>query len=130
LEDEAKRGTAGSLGYPSVVYKVVGKDDGQAYALRRVDNIRTTNQIVNAALEMWRRVSHPNIVKLRMAFTQQGALFFIRDYFPGALTIRERYMLKRGQLLPEQKIWSYIAQVVALSLVLSLSRPTQSLFLS
>lgn len=106
LDDENKpRGTAGAMGYASVIYKasacegrrtivtpqapakakaqtavflpqrrtrltlprkrthvrtsckqVVSHEDGNAYALRRFDNARTTPKIVGAAVDAWRRI--------------------------------------------------------------------------
>lgn len=36
---QTKRGTGGSYGYPTAVYKAVDRSDSQVYALRRVDNV-------------------------------------------------------------------------------------------
>ncbi len=37
------------------IYKVVSASDGMAYALRRVDNVRMSNDIAAAALALWSR---------------------------------------------------------------------------
>ena len=62
----------GAFGYPSVIYKVLSHDDGNIYALRRFDSVRTNPKIVATALDNWRRIQHPNIVRLSKAFLQHG----------------------------------------------------------
>lgn len=47
--NEAMRSTGGSFGYPSALYKVTDRLDSQVYALRRFDNVKTTNQITKNA---------------------------------------------------------------------------------
>jgi len=121
LDDTHKaRGTTGAFGYPSVIYKVLSHDDGNVYALRRFDSVRTNPKIVSSVVESWRRIQHPNIVKLNKAFIQHGnALFFVHEYFPGAQSITQRYVnTARGQQqqqqrLPEKLLWSFITQLVS-----------------
>ena len=93
---------------------MVSHEDGNTYALRRFDGVRTTPKIVAAALESWRRVQHPNIVRLSRAFVQHGALFFLHDYCSGAQSIMQRYITPRGgPRLPEKLIWSFIVQLMS-----------------
>ena len=63
------RGTAGSCGYPTTMYKVVNNKDGFTYALRRVDNVRSvTPELCAMTQRAWQRVGHANVVPLREIF--------------------------------------------------------------
>lgn len=42
------------------------------YALRRVDNVRASNEVAAGAVELWRRVPHPSVIPLRNAFVQNA----------------------------------------------------------
>ena len=110
------RGTAGSFGYPSSVYKVVSEKTGLIYALRRFDNIKTNPKVTQQVLQIWnktRGTMHPNIVSLRSAFVHQRALFFTHDYFAGAKTLRDCYLNgPHIQPLPEPLLWSFMCQLV------------------
>ena len=56
LDMEGKqRGTAGSFGYPSYVYKVVSEKTGILYALRRIDNVKTNPKITQQVLQIWNK---------------------------------------------------------------------------
>ena len=117
LDMEGKqRGTAGSFGYPSYVYKVVSEKTGILYALRRIDNVKTNPKITQQVLQIWNKAQgtvHPNIVTLRSAFVHQRALFFTHDYFAGAKTLRECYLSgAHVQPLPEPLLWSFMCQIV------------------
>ena len=73
LDASAKpRGTTGSLGYVTTVYKVIGVDDGIAYALRRADNVRSSSHVTSKIVHAWGQVLHPNIVTLKDAFVYQN----------------------------------------------------------
>jgi len=95
--------TTGTFGYVSTIFKCVSTQDGMCYALRRVDGVRSQASIMNAVLSAWHRASHPTIVPLRRVFAggaggvRNGAgmantLFFAHDFYPGAQTMRERYL--------------------------------------
>lgn len=105
---------SGSFGYPSVLYKVVSQEDGFPYALRRFDNVKCSHKIAGAAMEAWKRVRHPNIVKLSSCYVLNRALFFVHEYFVGSSTLTERYLDKRGPLLQERLVWSYVVQCAAI----------------
>ncbi|RHX98094.1 hypothetical protein DYB38_007360, partial [Aphanomyces astaci] len=62
------RNVAGSFGYPSHSYKVLSDTDGRTYALRRIENARTTPAIVQQAVDMWKRVQHAAMVPLHRGF--------------------------------------------------------------
>jgi len=113
-----KDANAGSFGYPSSVFKVVSREDGLLYCLRRLDNVKCVSaKITRQVNECWTKFNHPGVVKLKKCFIAQRALFFVNEYHPGAKTLMERYIVPQGnetsQILPERLIWSYITQLVA-----------------
>jgi len=108
---------AGSFGYPSHVFKVVSREDGCVYCLRRFDNTKLSNRIVAAVTEKWSSMSHPGICRLHKCFLTQRALFFVHDYCAGgAQSIQERYLSSTSNNAPvsERLIWSYITQLVSI----------------
>ena len=121
LDDPSvRRDTAGSLGYPSALYKVVDSKNGVTYALRRIDNTRATHAIAKATVDMWRRKHphHANVVGFRDAFVSQRALFFVHDYHPGAESVAAQFLdykksQNSGGLVPEAALWSIICQILS-----------------
>ncbi|ETV93388.1 hypothetical protein, variant [Aphanomyces invadans] len=111
------RNVAGSFGYPSHSYKVLSETDGRTYALRRIENVRTTPAIVQQAVDMWKRVSHAAMVPLHRAFVSHGALFFLCEFFPGAVSVHQKYMnpVPMSSVEPpsEAFLWSLLTQVCA-----------------
>lgn len=83
-----------------------------ALALRRFDNIKSSPQAAAEVADRWKHATHPNIIQLHGAWVHQRALFFTHDYYPGAQTLQERYLLQRGTLIPEPTLWAYICQLV------------------
>lgn len=120
------------LNLPVCVVQVVSKDDGIAYCVRRVDYVKTSPHVTSNAVKRWAAVFHPAIVTLRDCFVYNSgavvsgcqpasipygicfaALFFVHDYYPSALTMREAY-LESGSvsgLLPEATLWSIASQL-------------------
>ena len=107
----------GSFGYVSSIYKVISVNDGMAYALRRVENVRATPAVLEGAVKAWARAAHPSIVTLRRAFPGAagagGGIYFLHDYYPGARTLRELYLDVRGPPVAEKTMWSIVCQCVA-----------------
>ena len=102
-----------SFGYPSSISKVVDQTDSQIYALRRFDNVRTSQTVITNALSNWRDVRHPGIVSLYNVFMEKGALFFAYMYHPGALTLKQRFVDKMGPLVSEALIWRLMIQLLS-----------------
>ncbi len=114
LDDpNTNKGTAGSCGYPTVLYKVVNTKDGNLYALRRIDNVRIHAENALNIFQRWKTVQHANVIPLRDAFLHQRALFLMHDYIPGAKTVNE-FVHQRGidHLLPENILWNIITQLL------------------
>jgi len=92
--------TSGSFGYPSIVYKVVSKESGGVFALRRFDNVKASQKIAAAAMAAWGGGvgtpkdidKHPSLVKLSRAFVANRALFFVHDFHPQAKTLSQLYI--------------------------------------
>jgi PAB-dependent poly(A)-specific ribonuclease subunit 3 len=117
-------GSRSSFGYPTSVFKVVSREDGHLYCLRRFDNVRSVSyKIATAVTERWNNkgatlksgllaVEHPGIVRFYRCFVSNRAVFFLHQYVPGARTLRERF-IGTGIPLPEPLIWSCITQLVS-----------------
>jgi len=117
LENEVNQSTRSSFGYHASVFKVVSREDGRLYCLRRLDNVKGVNQkIASTVTQSWlnavqssqRRtskgdaphvLSHPGIVRFMKCFhiVHNRAVFFLHEYHPASLTLRETlYGLERG----------------------------------
>jgi len=108
---------AGSFGYPSNVFKVVSREDGRVYCLRRFDNTKLSNRILAAITEKWSCISHPGICRLHRCFLGQRAVFFVHDYCAGGVqSINDRFLSTPANNSPlsERLIWSYITQLVSI----------------
>lgn len=111
-----QRGIGGSYGYPSAVYKVIDKSDSQMYAVRRVDNVRVTPNTSHLGMQVtrkWYEVRHPAIVSLYGISIERNAVFFSHAYYPGAQTLRQRYIDQRDEALPEALIWRIMVQLIS-----------------
>lgn len=97
-----------SFGYPTTVFKVMSRDDGWLYCLRRFDSVKCVNQkIASVVLDKWTRATtrartspgtrgkhvmeHPGLVRLYQCFyiPQNRAVFFVHHYYPMACTLRD-----------------------------------------
>ncbi|CAK4717244.1 unnamed protein product [Aphanomyces euteiches] len=107
------RNVAGSFGYPSHSYKVLSETDGRTYALRRIENVRTTPAIVQQAVETWKRIVHSSLVPLHRAFVSHGGihpLFFLCEFYPGAVSLHQKYIA--ASAAPSEAIlWTLLTQL-------------------
>jgi len=132
LEDLANDRVSGALGLRTAVIKAINGQDGQAYALRRVDGkqvIPTSELLTQArqAVEAWTPVTnHPHLVGLRSAFVSSeldssNSMFFVHDYHPGALTLAQAHLMPstaaNGMVSintpSEEVLWSYLVQLTS-----------------
>lgn len=58
--------------HPAPVYRATSSVDGRNYALRRMEGYKLVNEAAFGAIDIWRRMRHPNIVGLREAFTTKA----------------------------------------------------------
>lgn len=110
---QAQRGTGGSYGYPSSVYKVIDGTDSQIYALRRFDNVRTSATVIKNALAKWCEIRHPAIVSLYSISQERGGVMFSHAFHPAAQTLRQRFIDQRGALLSEALLWRILCQLLS-----------------
>ncbi|KAF9221691.1 hypothetical protein BS17DRAFT_803255 [Gyrodon lividus] len=112
----------------STMYRATNANDGVVYALRHVENFRLMHQAAFEAIRAWSRVQHPNIVRVREAFTTRAfndnSLVVSYDYHPNSQTLFELYLRPKqstfqqgkigglmGVAIPETTLWSYIIQI-------------------
>jgi PAB-dependent poly(A)-specific ribonuclease subunit 3 len=116
-----------SFGYNIAAFKVVSREDGHLYCLRRADNVRSVSHKIAAAVsEQWatamtlhggsRVTEHPGLVRFYRCFLAHRVVFFVHQYCPGAQTLRERFFRDSNSNpmpLPEPIVWSCLTQLVA-----------------
>lgn len=109
---------------PTSVFKVFSNIDGNAYALRKIDNslvIRIVSESPFKTIKKWRTVKNANVVQLQDAFTSMAfgddaaCLMMVYDYFPTANTLLEHHVVRKlgGKLEPvtEDLLWTYVIQL-------------------
>lgn len=119
LDEANPRNSRSSFGYPTSVFKVINREDGHLYCLRRMDNVRSvSNKIAVAVTDRWVGasttstpvVSHPGVVRFHRVFVANRAVFFVHQYIPGARTLQEQFLRSP---LPEAVLWSWTTQLVS-----------------
>ncbi|KAI6015683.1 hypothetical protein EDC04DRAFT_2608684 [Pisolithus marmoratus] len=117
----------------STVYRATSVNDGAAYVLRRIENFRLTHHAALGMIESWSRIRHPNVVRVREAFTTRAfndncrfhrsvwafPLVVCYDYHPNSQSLMELYFrsMSAGALhasmgrIPEATLWTYIIQI-------------------
>ena len=103
----------GSYGYSSSLYKVVDRNDGISYALKRLDQVRTNAQIIKSVESKWRNFRHPTIIQLHSIFQDKGAIYFVHAYHPNSQTLKQRFLDQRGPLLNEPLLWRILIQLLS-----------------
>lgn len=97
-----------SFGYPCSTFQVVSRENGNLYCLRRFDSVKAVNpKIAASVLEQWIGMEHPNLVGLHTIFVAQRAVFFVHQYIPGVVSLRDRLV---GSSVAESILWSAICQ--------------------
>ncbi|KAI5956314.1 PAN3 [Candida jiufengensis] len=116
-------------GFTSLLFKCYSNDDGNLYALRKID---PSNEIINESpfktIKKWRSLNdNANIVALKDAFTtmafsasgsnnmgfDSASLCFVFDYYPNSKTLLEHH--KKGlrvEPITEKLLWNYLVQLV------------------
>ncbi|KAG9310982.1 hypothetical protein JVU11DRAFT_8860 [Chiua virens] len=130
----------------STVYRATSAKNGLPYALRRVEStlfscrgirdqltrvdFRLMHQVAFGAIESWSRIQHPNIVRVREAFTTRAfndnSLVVSYDYHPNAQTLFDMHLRPKQSafppsrfggstnlVIPEATLWSYIIQIAS-----------------
>ncbi|PVG00079.1 hypothetical protein CPB86DRAFT_872085 [Serendipita vermifera] len=107
-------------------YRATSAVDGNVYGLRRIENFRLAHDSALSLIEPWRQISHPNIVRVREAFTTRAfndsSLVMVYDYHPLAVTLSDIFFKSRSPLnrgnrpnseenIEEETMWSFIIQI-------------------
>ena len=108
----AQRGTGGSFGYPSTLYKCLDQYDGHLYCVRRFENVRANPAVINSALDTWAKYRHPAVVSLYNITHERGAVFFTHSYHPAATTLQQRFLDVPGPLLQTGLLWRIATQLL------------------
>ncbi|XP_050574502.1 PAN2-PAN3 deadenylation complex subunit PAN3 isoform X2 [Bombus affinis] len=83
------------LGYHTSTYKATSIKSGTRYCLRRIHDFRLANTKCMMLVDMWKRLSHTNLVQLREVFTTKAfgdhSMVFVYDYHPGSETLLTKH---------------------------------------
>ncbi|XP_056639808.1 PAN2-PAN3 deadenylation complex subunit PAN3 isoform X1 [Diorhabda sublineata] len=83
------------LGYQATMYKATHTKTGIHYCLRRIHGFRLSNTKCMAYVELWRKLTHSNIVQLKEVFTTKAfgdtSMMFVYDYHPGSETLLTKH---------------------------------------
>ncbi|KAF3422092.1 hypothetical protein E2986_06423 [Frieseomelitta varia] len=80
------------LGYQTSTYKATSIKSGTRYCLRRIHDFRLANTKCMVLVDMWKRLSHTNLVQLREVFTTKAfAMVFVYDYHPASETLLTKH---------------------------------------
>ncbi|KAK0180806.1 hypothetical protein PV327_003151 [Microctonus hyperodae] len=83
------------LGYQTSTYKATSLKNGVRYCLRRIHDFRLGNTKCMILVDMWKRISHTNVVQLLEVFTTKAfgdhSMVFVYDYHPGAETLLSKH---------------------------------------
>ena len=106
-----------AFGYPCTTFRVANREDGHLYCLHRFDSVRCVSPKIAAAVsDRWSSSSsvqeHPGVVPFYHCFLTQRAVFFVHQYIPGSLSLKQRIVMA-GQPLAEPVLWSCITQLVS-----------------
>lgn len=83
------------MGYQASMYKATHIKSGLHYCLRRIHGFRLSNAKCMAFVDMWKKLSHSNIVQLKEVFTTKAfgdnSMIFVYDYHPGSETLLTKH---------------------------------------
>lgn len=114
------------FGHTTHVYKGISSVDGNVYILRRLEGFKLVNDASMTVMDYWNRISHPNVVSLREAFTTKAfnddSMMFVYDYHPLAETLAQRHFPSSSS----SDITPSVQQSLATSTVFVSSSPQKS----
>ncbi|XP_014242241.1 PAN2-PAN3 deadenylation complex subunit PAN3 isoform X2 [Cimex lectularius] len=88
--------------YSTSTYKATHIKTGVRYCLRRVHGFRLPNSKCMVLVDMWKNLSHSNIVQLREVFTTKAfgdqSIIFVYDYHPDSETLLARHFSNSDSL--------------------------------
>lgn len=90
------------IGYLTSTYKATNIKSGTRYCLRRVHNFRLPSSKCLVFVDMWKKLSHSNIVQLREVFTTKAfgdhSIVFVYDYHPNSETLKSKHFPQNEQM--------------------------------
>ncbi|KAG7666379.1 PAN3 [[Candida] subhashii] len=108
--------------WKSSLYKVFGGDDGQPYAMRKIDtnNLENLNSIEFKKFKIWKSLDCSNVVKVidgftSLSFGSPGCLIVVYDYYPNSHTLLEHHHKKlvgKPEPINEEILWNYLIQLI------------------
>ncbi|AAS51398.1 ACR172Wp [Eremothecium gossypii ATCC 10895] len=105
------------LGHQNSLYKVFSNFDGKVYIIRRIHDVKTTDVgQISLPFRKWQKVSCPNVVKVKDAFTTlafgDSSLCVVHDYYPQSNSLYETHVANYTVVPVTQKyLWSYLVQL-------------------
>jgi len=103
--------------FPSKLYKGINVGDGMPYTLRRMVGLKLTEVKAMEAVETWKGVTHPNVIKIKEVFSTKDfgdhSAAFVHDFHPLAQSLHNRHLVGRTSFIPEPLLWSYIIQITS-----------------
>ena len=119
LEDPNRPSTSTTVfGYSTSLYKATRTKTGDVVCVRRIHGCIVANDVASAALQPWVHLrGHPNIVTVQEAFLCKdfggsGDLCVISDFFPGAVTVHDQFLIAGKSIRPDL-LWSLLCQMVS-----------------
>ncbi|XP_017764887.1 PREDICTED: PAB-dependent poly(A)-specific ribonuclease subunit PAN3 isoform X2 [Eufriesea mexicana] len=86
---------ASTIEYQTSTYKATSIKSGTRYCLRRIHDFRLANTKCMVLVDMWKRLSHTNLVQLREVFTTKAfgdhSMVFVYDFHPGSETLLTKH---------------------------------------
>ncbi|KAJ8938453.1 hypothetical protein NQ314_011490 [Rhamnusium bicolor] len=83
------------MGYQASMYKATHIKTGTHFCLRRIHGFRLSNTKCMAFVELWKKLSHSNIVQLKEVFTTKAfgdnSMIFVYDYHPASETLLNKH---------------------------------------
>lgn len=83
------------INYQTSTYKATNLTNGMRYCLRRIHGFRLPNAKCMMIVDMWKKLTHSNIVQLREVFTTKAfgdhSIVFVYDYHPDSVTLLQRH---------------------------------------
>ncbi|CCH44758.1 PAB-dependent poly(A)-specific ribonuclease subunit 3 [Wickerhamomyces ciferrii] len=128
-----------TYGYYSSLYKAFSNDDGKAYVLRRIENVKLNQDKSISTIKKWVKLNCSNITKIIDAFTSRSfgdnSLIIVYDYYPNSKNLIEQHFHSNLGAKPEQItpkiLWNYTLQLTnAIATSHSKNLPIRSLTLT
>lgn len=127
LDTSHHKGSSIFGGYSSWIYKAQSSQNGQFYAIRRIEGYRLTNEQAIRTVQAWKHVLSASVVRIIDGFTNRNfgdsSLIIVTDYHPLSKTLAEQHHLGQSRQIrarttsldqvPESTMWAYVTQIAS-----------------